>query len=81
MILRWENPPEKRNAGRWQHALADLQAWPGRWALLCESEEAKYAYDTVASAMKRRGAEVRTQMKAGKVSVWARWPEATSACG
>ncbi len=74
VVIRWESPPPTHR-NRWANTALELQAEPGRWALVAEDEPREYANDTVARCLRRAGCEVVTREKAGVMSVWARWGE------
>ena len=71
MQMVWEEPPARKQS-EVQAMLEQLQANPGRWALV---NTQRGAGGGTATWWKKHGCEATTRCKDGVVKTYARWPE------
>ena len=75
MEMVWEEPPARKQS-EVQAMLEQLQANPGRWAMV---HTQRGAGGGTATWWKKHGCEATTRSKDGVVKTYARWPETAAA--
>jgi hypothetical protein len=81
LAIKWDDEPTGVRAAErsiWCRTTFALQSRPGQWAIVLTDATAAYARESAAKCLRRLGCQVKTRTTTddGKVSVWARWPEA-----